>query len=113
MNKDNIMKNTSSYHENFIQELKDPQTANLYLKMAMEEYHSDNDRDAFLLALRNITEAQGGISKLAEVTHINRQHLYNILSPTGNPTLEKLELILKGLGYRLAILPETDNRKHV
>ena len=49
MNKNKIIKNTSSYHDEFIQSLKDAKEANSYLKLAMEEYHEDGDYDALLL----------------------------------------------------------------
>lgn len=106
MSKAKILKNTASYHEALIESLKDPKEADLYLRVAMEEYHEDGDVEALLVALRNITEAKGGMSQLAKKTHLNRQNLYQVLSKKGNPTLDTFELILKGLGYRLAIQPD-------
>lgn len=106
MNKAKILKNTSSYHEELIELLKKPKEADLYLRIAMDEYHEDKDTEAFLLALRNIAEAKGGMSKLAKITRLNRQNLYNVLSKKGNPTLDTLDSVLKGLGYKLAIQPE-------
>lgn len=106
MSKTKILKNTISYHEKLIESLKNPKEANLYLSLAMEEYHEDGDSEALLVALRNIAEAKGGMSKLAQKTHLNRQSLYHVLSKKGNPTLDKFDLILKGLGYRLAIEPD-------
>ncbi len=75
-----IFKNTASYHDNLIESLKDSQKAEAYLKVALEEYEIDKDPEAFLLALRNVAEAQGGLSKLAQKTHLNRQNLYKTLS---------------------------------
>lgn len=66
MSKHKILKNTTSYHEELIESLKDVKEANLYLKMAMEEYHEDGDSEALLVALRNITEARGGMTQLAK-----------------------------------------------
>ncbi len=106
MNKKKILKNTISYHEELIESLKNPKEANLYLNIAMEEYHEDGDSEALLVALRNIAEAKGGMSKLAQKTHLNRQSLYHVLSKKGNPTLDKFDLILKGLGYRLTVEPD-------
>ncbi|OGT35198.1 MAG: putative addiction module antidote protein [Gammaproteobacteria bacterium RIFCSPHIGHO2_12_FULL_37_14] len=110
MSKTKILKNTKSYHEELIKSLRKPKEANLYLRIAMEEYHEDGDVEALLVALRNIAEAKGGMSKLAKKTHLNRQNLYYALSKKGNPTLSTLDLILKGLGYKLVIQPE-ENRK--
>ena len=106
MNKAKILKNTASYHDELIKSLKKPKESDLYLRIAMEEYHKDGDVEALLVALRNIAEAKGGMSQLAKRTHLNRQNLYHVLSEKGNPTLDTFEIILKGLGYRLAIQPD-------
>lgn len=106
MSKIKLLKNTASYHDELIESLKKPKEADLYLRVAMEEYQEDGDAEALLIALRNIVEARGGMSWLARKTHLNRQNLYNVLSKKGNPTLDTFGLILKGLGYRLAIQPE-------
>ena len=52
MNKEHILKNTESYHDDLIQSLKDPDEAFGYLQIAMEEYQEDNDAEALLLTLR-------------------------------------------------------------
>ena len=106
MSKTKILKNTKSYHDEFIKSLKKPKETDLYLRIAMEEYNEDGDAEALLVALCNIAEARGGIGQLAKKTHLNRQNLYNVLSKKGNPTLDTFDLILKGLGYRLAIQPD-------
>jgi len=106
MSKAKILKNTESYHDELIESLKDPKEADLYMRIAMEEYHEDGDVESLLVALRNITEARGGMSKLAKKTHLNRQSLYKVLSVNGNPTLDTFDLILKGLGYKLSIQPD-------
>jgi len=80
MSKLKIKSNTSSYHDDLISFLKTPKEADLYLQIAIEEYHEEGDTDALLLALRNIAEAKGGLSQLAQSTHLNRQNLYKILS---------------------------------
>lgn len=109
MNKENLIDNTSDYHEELIESLKSPEEAYLYLRVAIDEYNEDGDVDALLVALRNITEAKGGMGELAKRTHLNRQNLYNVLSKNGNPTLDTFESILKGLGYKLDIKPVNSN----
>lgn len=106
MSKAKILKHTASYHDELIESLKKPKDADLYLRIAMEEYQEDGDTEALLVALRNITEARGGMSQLAKRTHLNRQNLYHVLSEKGNPTLDTFGLILKGLGYKLSIQPD-------
>ncbi len=82
--------------------LADAEYARVFLDVALEEYEKDGDTEAFLLALRDVTEAQGGIGKLAERTNLNRQNLYKALSEKGNPRLETIGAILHGLGFRLS-----------
>ena len=103
MNKDYIIENTVSYHDYLISSLKDPNEAYGYLQVAVEEYQVDNDAEALLIALRNIAEAQGGMTELARKTHLNRQNLYSILSKKGNPRLDTFGILLKGLGFKLTI----------
>jgi DNA-binding phage protein len=68
MSKSKILKNTASYHDELIKSLKKTKEANLYLRIAMEEYQEDGDTEALLVALCNIAEAQDGITQLARKT---------------------------------------------
>jgi probable addiction module antidote protein len=86
-------------------ELRDPQHARVYLETALEEFLEDQDRIAFLRALRNIANAQGGIGKLAERTGLNRENLFRVLGGKSNPRLDTLDAILGGLGFRLSVKP--------
>lgn len=90
---------TKSYQKELLEALKNPDEAAEYLNAALEE----NDPEVFLLAVRNIAEAQGGIKKLAGRTHLNRENLYRILSDKGNPELYSLQSILDALGLKLAV----------
>ena len=103
MKSQKLLKNTKDYHSHLIQSLQDIDEAAAYLQVALEEYEEDADPEAFLLALRNVSEAQGGIAKLAHKTHLSRQHLYRILSSEGNPRIQTLGNILQGLGFCLSI----------
>lgn len=100
-----IAANTTSYHEQLIASLRNRDEATTYLKVALEEYEEDGDTTAFLLALRNVAEAEGGMTTLAEKTRLNRQNLYRIMSGSGNPTFQTLDNILHALGFRLSIEP--------
>jgi probable addiction module antidote protein len=70
-----------------------------YLNAALEE----DDLELFLLTLRNVTEAQGGMARRAEKTKLNRESLYKMLSERGNPEFKSLDLLLHALGFRLAL----------
>lgn len=88
------------YH---IEELRDPGEAQTYLAVALEEYEKDGDPDAFLLALKDVAMAHGGISGLSNRTELNRQNLYRALSKEGNPRLSTVGTILHALGFRLSV----------
>lgn len=90
--------------EDTLQErLTDPEYAQVFLDVALEEYEKDGDIDAFLLALRDVAEAQGGIGKIAKQANLNRQNLYKALSKKGNPHLHTIGLVLHALGFRLSV----------
>lgn len=83
--------------------LSEPEEAQSYLEISIKEYEVDGDKEAFLLALRNVADAQGGIGELSERTGLNREHLYRALSKRGNPRLDTVGKILRGLGFRLSV----------
>lgn len=91
------------YEDSLRERLADPEYARVFLDVALEEYEQDGDTEAFLLALRDVAEAQGGITKLAEQTKLNRQNLYKALSEEGNPRLKTLGAVLHELGFRLSV----------
>ena len=96
------MDKTISYQKDLIEALKDPCEAAAYLNAAIEE----GDRATFLLALRNVAEACGGMAALAEKTQLSRESLYRTLSNRGNPEIKSLNAILHAMGLRLAVEPE-------
>lgn len=96
------MAHITEYQKDLIESLKDPQEAAAYLNAALEE----GDRESFLLALRNIAEANGGMKAVADKAHLNRESLYRTLSRRGNPEVKTLFTLLHGVGLRLSITPE-------
>jgi len=90
------------FKDYLLEKLKDPQRALEYLNAAFD----DEDERVFLLALKNVLQAQGGdITAVAEEAKLSRQSLYKILSKKGNPKLNSLRSILHAIGYDLAIQP--------
>jgi probable addiction module antidote protein len=80
-------------------DLKDPKAAVGYLNAALE----DDDRRVFLLALRDVADAWGGMKKLSTKAKLNRESLYRTLSKKGNPELASLTAMLESMGLRLAV----------
>ncbi len=97
------MRNYRSFADYNLQKLADPEEARLYLETALAEYHQDGDPTAFLLALRDVVNAQGGMTALANRMNVNRQRLDKALSIKGNPRLDTLDLVLRALGFRLSV----------
>jgi probable addiction module antidote protein len=93
------MPRTASYDELLIEMLKDEDRALAYLNAALDE----PDPRLFLIALRNVTQAQGGVGKIAKLSGLNRESLYRALSQKGNPGVQTLAAILGALGARLAV----------
>jgi probable addiction module antidote protein len=88
------------YQEELMQLLQDPKEALAYLNAAL----MDEDQRIFLLALKNVLEAQGrDMATLAEEAQLNRENLYRMLSKKGNPKLTSLRSVLNVLGLELAI----------
>ena len=92
----------TEYQNDLIEALKDPIEAAAYLNAALEE----GDKETFLLALRNIAEANGGMKAVADKSHLNRESLYRTLSRRGNPEIRTLFSLLHGMGLRLTVKPD-------
>ena len=67
-------------------QLRDPELSVAYLNAALAE----GDQAAFMLALRNVAKARGGVAALARETGMNRVALSRALSESGNPELRSL-----------------------
>jgi probable addiction module antidote protein len=93
------MAKSKSYQKSLLEALKDPLEAVEYLNAALEE----GDPAVFLLALRDVVDSYGGMSKLAASTALNRENLYRMLSTKGNPEFFSLLTVLKAVGFRLAV----------
>ncbi len=101
------MRKASSYQKELITSLKDPREAAAYLNAAIE----DGDRGVFLLAIRNVAEAYGGMSALAEKAGLNRESLYRMLSKRGNPEIKSLSALFQAMGLRLAVEAKPKKRR--
>lgn len=100
------MRTYRKFKDALIDDLRnDPEHAHAYLQVALEAFEEDGDTQHLLIALRNVTEAQGGVPSLAERVNMGKTSLYKALSEEGNPTLSTIYTILKGLGYKLMLAP--------
>ena len=94
-----------NHDETVIEMLRnDPDFATEYLKVAFEEMDEDGGEAAFLMALRHIVEARGGMTQLAEKTGLSRESLYRSLSPKGNPTLRTMKQVIHATGLKFSAI---------
>lgn len=96
------MPRVSAYQHDLIEALKDPCEAAAYLNAAIEE----GDREVFMLALRNVAEANGGVGAVAAKANLSRESLYRMLSRRGNPEIKSLIPLLHSMGLKLAVEAE-------
>ena len=60
------MRKLRTFHEFLMEELANREHAIGYLDVALEEYQEDGDTSFFLKGIRNVVEAQGGISRVCQ-----------------------------------------------
>ena len=97
------MTKMGNWHEYLMERLADTEKARSYLDVALEEYQTDGDLLLFLVGLRNVVEAQGGVPTLAKRMGIAPEELSDTLSDEAAPRLDTFIGILTALGYRLSI----------
>ena len=93
------MPRSIDYQEYFLGVLKDPRESAAYLEAAAE----DGEPELFLLALRNVVEALGGVTQVAEMAGLDRSHVYRMLSKNGNPRIANLFALLNAVGVSFAV----------
>lgn len=89
-------KRSRNYEEGLGERLKDRRHAVNYLNAAAQE--SD---EALLLALKDVVEAQKGMTRISKEAKINRENLYRMLSGIGNPQYSSFRSLLKALHLSL------------
>ena len=97
------MKRNANYKADLLENLKtDPQYAADYLTAAKAD-----STEAFLVALRDVAEAQTGMKGLAKQARVNRENLYRALSRRGNPRVDTLDSVLAVLDMAVSFQPRS------
>lgn len=60
--------------------------------------------------MRNVAQANGGMSVIAKKAHINRENLYRMLSKKGNPELKSVFNLLHAVGLEVSVEPRKVRR---
>jgi probable addiction module antidote protein len=103
----NTNPDAASYRESLLRSLKRPEEAAHYLNACLE----DADPRVFLLALRDVADAQDGIRAVAGGSKLNRESLYRMLSGSGNPSFTSVSAVLNAMGLRLAVQSTARKRR--
>ena len=103
MGMNRTMREYRNYQESLKARLADTAYAKAYLAIALEEYEEDGNIEAFLLAVKDVANAQGGLSKLAARVQLSHQSLDKVLSENGTLQFSTIGAILHGLGFKFSI----------
>ena len=87
---------SKKYTDFLLEELKNPKIAAEYLNSCLDE----DDPQLILLALKDIAQAMGSITELANKTNSHRVTLHRALSENGNPEFKTFIDILRALKIR-------------
>jgi len=98
-----MAKKYQKFQDYLVEKLRSKKEAKAFLDAAMLEFEEDGDIEAFLLALRYLAEANGGISQLSGKSSLNRQNLYKILTGKTVPKFDTTLSIMNSLGYRFKV----------
>lgn len=94
---------TRSHEDSVLEMLRDDEAFALeYLSVALEEIDEAGGEDAFLVAVRRVAEARGGMLSLSQNTGLNRANLYRSFAAGGDPKLSTLLKVLQALGVGLS-----------
>jgi len=93
------MKTSARNGDWLLERLKSANFAAEYLNAASE----DDDPRSYLIALRNVVDARGGIAAVAQKTSLSKETLYRTLSARGNPTIKTLTAVLNATGLKIAV----------
>ena len=85
------------YKSDLLVRLADPDYAALYLKTALDETLKDGDKEAFLLAVRDVVEAR----QPAQESGSTSDHLGQVTAQEDLLTLDTLVSVLSGVGITI------------
>lgn len=94
-----------TWRECLIEQIADQKSAIGYLQAILEDYQIYKNPATIHRALRTVVEAQGGVSELAKQVDMDPQVFSKMISNEDVPLIDTLGIVLKALGYQLAIQP--------
>lgn len=95
----------TDYREDLIKRLKNPKYAVEYINAILK---SGNEGD-FLMALKDVADAHGGVRWLSKKSGLNREHLFRMLSKRGHPRIDNVQKVFEAFGWRIAAIPDSSH----
>jgi DNA-binding phage protein len=89
------------YRSDLLVRLADPDYAALYLKTALDETLKDGAKEAFLLAVQDVAEAQAATPGVADQPKIADEPLPGKPTVEGTPTVATLLSVLDSVGLTM------------
>ena len=90
--------------DNYITErFQDESEVIAFINASLEQYFEDHNKELFLATLKEVIKARGGIAEVSKAAHINRQHMYHMLSSKGNPSFDNIGSLFMALGLKLKV----------
>ena len=99
------MAKRSSYQDDFLRHLKDPEFAAEYLIAALDE----NDEEFLQESLALLIKVHG-YTKISEETGIARQAIYKMLSGEGNPSFQNINKLRGAIGLEFIVRTKKKKR---
>ncbi|GAB7532334.1 putative addiction module antidote protein [Pseudomonas sp. 3A(2025)] len=94
---------TRSHEESVLEMLRDDEAFAIeYLSVALEEIDEEGGEDTFLVAIRRLIEARGGMVSLSQSTGLARGNLYRSIAVGGDPKLSTILKVLQALGVGMS-----------
>ncbi len=95
-------KRTVPHEDGLLEDFKDPKFLEAYLNDMLQDIHTIEGQQMFLITLNRIAKVHG-MSHTAEVSNVQRESLYKALSKKGNPRLSTFSSVLHTLGFGLQV----------
>jgi len=94
------MKNTTNWNEMLLEDLKDPESAKLFMEACLD------DGVPLQVALGKVLKAQG-MAKVARKTKIALPNVIRAVRENSNPTYDTLTKLLDAVGLEHSVRPKT------
>ncbi len=74
-----------------------------YLNAGLDSYYKAKNVESFLVVLRTLIEAKGGLEEVAKKAQVDPELLTPVLTGKRKPNLIEIAVILRGSGYSLSL----------